>query len=167
MARIFDKYVGATERNLERAFEAIESLHPTICLLDEIDQAMSRGGGGDSGVSSRVFKRFLEFSSDTTHRGKVVFLGATNRPDTIDPAMKRFGRFDKKIAFMPPAPEERAMILKAVAENKLGIESRLSDEDYKEAARLTDKWVGSDLEGAIIKAYEAAEDNGRVRLEVE
>jgi hypothetical protein len=96
-ARIFGKYVGDTERNLDRALYAILAMAPVLVFIDEIDQSVSRGASGDSGVSNRFFKRLMEFMSDTSHRGKVVFLAASNRPDLMDPALRRPGRFDKLV----------------------------------------------------------------------
>ncbi len=75
LARILGQYVGNSERNLEKALQAIKSLAPTIVFIDEIDQSVSRGGSGDSGVSSRIFKRLLEFMSDTGNRGQVALSG--------------------------------------------------------------------------------------------
>ena len=96
-ARIFGKYVGDTERNLDRALYAILAMEPVLVFVDEIDQSVNRGSAGDAGVSNRFFKRLMEFMSDTSHRGKVIFLAATNCPDLMDAALRRPGRFDKKI----------------------------------------------------------------------
>ena len=115
LARILGQYVGNSERNLEKALQAIKSLAPTIVFIDEIDQSVSRGGSGDSGVSNRIFKRLLEFMSDTGNRGQVLFLAATNRPDLLDAALRRPGRFDKKIPFLIPDESERAAIIQVMA----------------------------------------------------
>lgn len=159
LARILGQYVGNSERNLEKALLAIENLAPTIVLIDEIDQSVQRGGQGDSGVSNRIFKRLLEFMSDTSHRGKVVFLAATNRPDLMDAAMKRAGRFDKKIPFFPPdTDEERAAIFRALF-TKTGVAHEIRD--LLSACRSTDGYSGADLEAIVIKAVEIARDGGR------
>lgn len=155
LARIFGQYVGQSERNLEKALKVIESMQPTIVFIDEIDQSVSRGqGSGDSGVSSRIFKRLLEFMSDTGHRGKVVFLAATNRPDLMDAALRRPGRFDKKIPFLIPDESERKSIFEVMA-IRYGLKC---DNIPANAITITDGWTGAELETAVVKAIELIED---------
>lgn len=155
-AKIFGQFVGNTERNLDRALRAIQAMSPVLVFIDEIDQSVSRGGGGDSGVSNRVFKRLLEFMSDTTHRGKVVFLAATNRPDMIDAALRRPGRFDKKIPFLVPDATERANILHVMAKRYGLGEFKLKANSA--ALTQTENWTGAELEAATVKAVELMED---------
>lgn len=156
LAKIFGQYVGQSERNLDKALRVIESLTPAIVFMDEIDQSVSRNtGGGDSGVSSRIFKRLLEFMSDTGHRGKVVFLAATNRPDLMDAALRRPGRFDKKIPFLIPNDAERVAIAQVMG-RRYGLALSLDVNDP--AVKNTDGWTGAELEAAVIKANELVED---------
>jgi len=155
MSRILGQYVGNSERNLEKAIQAIESLSPTIVFIDEIDQTVSRSEGGDSGVGSRIFKRLLEFMSDTTHRGKVVFLAATNRPDLMDAALRRPGRFDKKIPFLVPDEDERASIIRVMA-SAYGLD--IENLDMSPLAEACDGWTGAEIEAAAVKAIELVED---------
>ncbi len=153
-ARIFGKYVGDTERNLDRALYAISAMAPVLVFIDEIDQSVSRGEGGDSGTSNRFFKKLMEFMSDTGHRGKVIFLAATNRPDLMDAALRRPGRFDKKIPFLIPDEDERAAIFAVMArKNGLNI-SKIPAQCIK----LTDGWTGAEIELAVVKACEVIED---------
>lgn len=157
-ARIFQGLVGQSERNLEKALRAIESLAPTIVFIDELDQAVSRGGAGDSGVSSRVFKRLLEFMSDTGHRGRVIFIAATNRPDYLDAALRRPGRFDRKIPFLVPEREERAAIF-AVLARRYGLATAAQPLHVNDAALdQSEGWTGAEIEAAIVKALELVED---------
>jgi len=72
-----------------------------------------------SGVDSRIFGRFLEFISKTEHRGKILWIGASNFPDKIDPAMKRAGRFDFIWPFLLPDQQSRKAILKVLLEGEL------------------------------------------------
>lgn len=155
MSRILGQYVGNSERNLEKAIQAIQSLSPTIVFIDEIDQTVSRSEGGDSGVGSRIFKRLLEFMSDTRHRGRVVFLAATNRPDLMDAALRRPGRFDKKIPFLVPDEEERANIIQVMA-RIYGLGDLLTVSPSLLAA--SDGWTGAEIEAAAVKAVELVED---------
>jgi SpoVK/Ycf46/Vps4 family AAA+-type ATPase len=81
-SKIFSKWIGDTERRLERALTAIKAMIPCIVFIDEIDQAVSRGESGDNGVSNRVFKRLMEIMSDTTWRGKILWVGASVTSET-------------------------------------------------------------------------------------
>jgi transitional endoplasmic reticulum ATPase len=154
LAKIFDKYVGNSERNLERALQAIKSLEPCIVFIDEIDQSVSRSSGGDSGVSARIFKRLLEFMSDTSHRGQIIFLAATNRPDLIDPALMRPGRIDVILPFFAPDEAERSAIIRVMAA-KYGL---LLGDVPAAAVDSTQGWTGAELEAAVIKAVNIVED---------
>lgn len=154
MARILGQYVGNSERNLEKALQAIKSLAPTIVFIDEIDQSVSRGESGDSGVGSRIFKRLLEFMSDTSNRGQVVFLAATNRPDLMDAALRRPGRFDRKIPFLIPDADEREAIFLVMADK---YEIGATHIPY-EAIDNCEGWTGAEIEAAIVKASELIED---------
>ena len=153
LARILGQYVGNSERNLEKALRAIKSLAPTIVFIDEIDQSVSRGGSGDSGVSSRIFKRLLEFMSDTGNRGQVVFLAATNRPDLMDAALRRPGRFDKKIPFLIPDAEERLAIFQVMA-----AKYEMAGKPSAAAIDSTEGWTGAEIEAAVVKAAELIDD---------
>jgi len=156
-SKIFSKWVGESERNLDRVLDAVSSFAPCIVFIDEIDQAGHRRGesAGDSGVSSRIFQRLLEFMSETNHRGRICFLAATNRPDLMDPAMKRAGRFDVKIPFLPPNAEARREIIKAIcAKNGFTLKGRIEDS----VILHTDGWVGADIEMLVIKARNLTED---------
>jgi len=94
------KWVGATEGNLEKILSVVQALGQVIVIVDEGDRAFgSQDGEGDGGTSSRVMARLKEFMSDTTNRGRVLFILMTNRPDKVDIDIKRAGRLDRKIPF--------------------------------------------------------------------
>lgn len=117
--------VHNTERNTERLYEAIEAMAPCIVFADEIDSAFSSGrqSAGDSGVQARVFNRTMRWLSDDARWGKVVVLAATNRPDLLDEAFIRAGRFDDVIPALPPHPSDakgRKSLLAAVCK-KTGV----------------------------------------------
>lgn len=160
-ARLFGRYVGDTERSLDKALKAIEALSPTIVFIDEIDQMVSRGTGGDSGVSNRFFKRLLEFMGDGTHRGNIVILAATNRPDLMDAALKRPGRFDKKVPFLLPDDRERIGIFLVMC-GKYGLE--IENPNHFPIAE-TDGYTGAEIEALVIKAIEVVEDYGKPPVE--
>ena len=94
-----DKWVGSTEANLEKVLNVVEALGEILVVIDEGDRSIGAGSGGDSGVGSRVIARLKEFMSDTSHRGHIIFVMMTNRPDKLDTDIKRPGRFDLKIPF--------------------------------------------------------------------
>ena len=89
-----------------------QSQEPVIVFVDEIDTVFRRGERDDSGVGRNIFNEFLQFTGNTNNRGKVIFIAATNRPDLLDAAPKRAGRFDKKIPVLLPEEDERAEIFK-------------------------------------------------------
>lgn len=164
LAKVFDKWVGSSERALEKALACLDALAPCLVIVDEIDQAgLSRESAGDSGVSNRLFKRLLEYMSDTRRRGKVVFVGLTNRPDILDPALKRPGRFDRKVPVLPPGEEERRDIFEVMF-RKYDIAHEV---DLAQAARETDGYTGAEIEALVLKALEVAEDSGSTAVQEE
>lgn len=148
-------YVGQSEQNLSRIFTLIEALHPVIVLIDEIDQAlgMRSAQSGDSGVDSRIFGRFLEFMSDTSHRGRILWIGASNFPDKIDPAMKRAGRFDLVLPILSPDTESRKRIIGILLQQELfeygDFQNALSDEDLCAVAEQTEGFTGAELRSIV------------------
>jgi AAA+ superfamily predicted ATPase len=103
-SKLYGGIVGDSEKNTERLFEAIEAMAPCIVFADELDMAFpaGRASGGDSGVSSRMMGRTMKWLSDDARWGKVVVLAATNRPDGLDAAFMRAGRFDDILPALPP-----------------------------------------------------------------
>jgi len=160
MAKLGDfrgMYVGESERNLSRILSLIESLHPVIVFVDEIDQTLgSRGGNsGDGGVDNRIFGRLLEFMSDTGHRGKILWIGASNFPDRLDPAMKRAGRFDLVLPFLLPDEESRREILRVLLARELqgiqGVDNRMTEADFQELAGRTEGFSGAELSAIVLE----------------
>lgn len=157
MSRILGQYVGESEKNFKKCLLGAQSQQPVIVFVDEIDTAFRRGDSGDSGVSRNIFSEFLQFTGNTNNRGKVIFIAATNRPDLIDPALKRAGRFDKKIPILLPDDTERGDIFKIIIK-KYGFETNI--EDFTPFAQGTENYTGAEIETVVRKAYEIAnEDN--------
>lgn len=161
MSRILGGIVGTSERNLAKALGCIDSLAPCLVFIDEIDQSVTRGtGGADPGgggqVNRNIFQRLLEYMSDTKHRGRVVFLAATNRPDLLDAALKRPGRFDKKVPFFAPDEDERVDIVRVLSTRYLG--EPLPGDVIAAAAARTDGWTGAELEALVLKVGELMDD---------
>jgi len=158
MSRILGQYVGESEKNFKKCLLGAQSQHPVIVFVDEIDQAFRRGDSGDSGVSRNIFSEFLQFTGDTSNRGKVIFIAATNRPDLMDPALKRAGRFDKKIPILLPDARERAEIFRIII-NKYRFETDV--EDFMVFAEQTENYTGAEIETVVRKAYELACEDDR------
>jgi SpoVK/Ycf46/Vps4 family AAA+-type ATPase len=94
------KWVGATEGNLEKILTVIKAIGQVVLIIDEGDRAFGNTAEEDGGTSSRVIARIKEFMSDTSNRGRILFLVMTNRPDRLDVDLKRAGRLDRKIPFL-------------------------------------------------------------------
>lgn len=156
MARILGQYVGESEKNFKKSLLGAKSQQPVIVFVDEIDTAFERGNAGDSGVSRNIFSEFLQFTSDTSNRGKIIFIAATNRPDLLDPALKRAGRFDKKIPILLPEEKDRAEIFKMIFK-KYKFETNIIK--FNKYAKLTDGYTGAEIETIVRKAYELANED--------
>lgn len=117
--RIMEKWVGSTERNLDRALDCAMAMAPTIIFIDEIDEALpNRADPNASSVNKRINQRLLTFFSDTSHRGQVMILAATNYPEKIDPAFKRAGRFDNRVPLFAPDEFDRMRIMNVTAKSR-------------------------------------------------
>ncbi|MCX8128940.1 MAG: ATP-binding protein [Clostridia bacterium] len=156
MSRILGQYVGESEKNFKKCLLGAQSQQPVIVFVDEIDTAFRRGESGDSGVSRNIFSEFLQFTSNTNNRGKVIFIAATNRPDLLDAALKRAGRFDKKIPILLPEAPERAEIFKIMIK-KYGFETDIAD--FLPFAEKTESYTGAEIETVVRKAYELANED--------
>ena len=156
VGQILGQYVGESESKLERALRAIRAMAPVVVFIDEIDQQISRGESGANDVSKRIFARLLEIMSDNTLRGKVLWLAASNRPDLIDSAMKRPGRFDQAIAFLVPNAKERRAIFEVMSRKYLDDQRGMPSQ----IIGMTDGWTGAEIEAAVVKAYRLTQDEG-------
>ena len=117
--RIMEKWVGSTERNLDRALECAMQMAPTIIFIDEIDEALpNRSDPNASAVNKRINQRLLTFFSDVSHRGEVMILAATNYPEKLDPAFKRAGRFDIRLPMFAPDEFDRMRIIQIIAKSR-------------------------------------------------
>ena len=99
--------------------------------------------------------------SDTSHRGRVCFAAASNRPDLIDSALKRPGRFDKKIPFLCPNEEERKEIFQTMFTR---YQIPFSVLDFSNLARRTQGYTGAEIESIVLKSWEVAEDEGKKQV---
>lgn len=146
-----DRWVGSTEANLEKVLDLVDALGHVLLIIDEADRSLSSGSGSDGGVNSRVIARLKEFMSDTSHRGRVVILMMTNRPDKLDVDLKRPGRFDLKIPFFfPETHDEREKILRALM-RKLDV-TLVEGASLDNVVQLTDGFSAAELESVVLTA---------------
>jgi len=157
------KWVGATEGNLDKILSVIKAIGQVIVIIDEGDRAFGNtDGDGDGGTSSRVIARIKEFMSDTSNRGRIMFLVMTNRPDKLDVDLKRAGRLDRKIPFLySQTPEEVEQIAKALLrKNKIKTNVDLAELKEEFSKRLVG-YSNADVEAVILMANDdAARESG-------
>ena len=140
---VLSKWVGESERAIREVFRKAKQAAPSIIFFDEIDAiAPIRGGGyGDSGVTERVISQLLTEMDGIEELRGVVVIAATNRPDIVDPALLRPGRFDKLLYVPLPDFDARKEILKIHLRKKPLAE----DIDIDDLARRTEGYTGADL----------------------
>ena len=152
------KWVGATEGNLEKILNVIRAIGQVVVIIDEGDRAFGNTDGeGDGGTSSRVIARIKEFMSDTSNRGRILFLVMTNRPDKLDVDLKRAGRLDRKIPFLyVQTPEEVELVAKALLrKNKIKTDVDLTSIRDGFSSKLVG-YSNADIEAVLLLANEDA-----------
>jgi transitional endoplasmic reticulum ATPase len=157
------KWVGATEGNLEKILNVIRAIGQVVVIIDEGDRAFGNTDGeGDGGTSSRVIARIKEFMSDTSNRGRILFLVMTNRPDKLDVDLKRAGRLDRKIPFLyVQTPEEVELVARALLKkNKIKTDVDLATIRDSFSSKLVG-YSNADIEAVLLLANEdAARESG-------
>ena len=156
------KWVGATEGNLEKILSVIKALGQVVVIIDEGDRAFGNtDGDGDGGTSSRVIARIKEFMSDTSNRGRILFLVMTNRPDKLDVDLKRAGRLDRKIPFLyAQTPEEvEQVVARAGAQEPDRHDRRLRGDPRSVLGKLVG-YSNADIEAVILLANDDAAREG-------
>jgi transitional endoplasmic reticulum ATPase len=114
---IMSKYYGQSEENLRKKFEDAEKNAPSIIFIDEIDAIASKREETRGEVERRVVAQLLSLMDGLQSRGKVIVLAATNRPNALDPALRRPGRFDREIEIGVPSQAGRLDVLKIHTRN--------------------------------------------------
>lgn len=143
------KYVGDAERQLRLLFQVAEKCQPSIIFFDEIDGlAPSRTRQQDQTHSS-VVSTLLALMDGLKSRGSVIVIGATNRPDAVDPALRRPGRFDREIYFPLPSIEDRASILSLHTQRW---PKPITGSLLEWVARKTPGFAGADLQALCTQA---------------
>jgi transitional endoplasmic reticulum ATPase len=138
---IIDKFYGESEAHLRRIFGDAQRTAPSIIFLDELDAIAPKRSDVWGEVEKRVVTQLLTLLDGITSRGQIIVVGATNRLDALDPALRRPGRFDREIGLHAPDATGRAEILRIHSmDMPLAHEVQLA-----EIARITPGFVGADL----------------------
>ena len=145
---IISKFVGEAEKKLRDIFAEAEKSAPTIIFIDEIDAIAAKREESYGEVERRVVAQLLASMDGLKSRGKVIVIAATNRPEALDPALRRGGRFDREIEIGVPNKDGRLEILKIHTRNM----PLANDVDLKELADITHGFVGSDMESLCKEA---------------
>lgn len=160
---VIDKWYGASEKHLRSIFEEASRRAPAIIFIDEIDAIAPKREemSGDRQVERRVVAQLLALMDGLESRGNVIVIAATNIPNTLDPALRRPGRFDREIAITVPDKDGRREILEIhtrgmplrisdfrfpISDSELPISDSQSDVDLDRLASITHGFVGADLE---------------------
>lgn len=169
-----EKWVGATEQNLEKIINLLAGLAPVACIIDEADAYLGdREGGGDSGVSSRVFSRLTSFMGNTANRGKILWFLITNRPDLLAVDLKRQGRAEKHIPLFLPDTKEDYEDLLSVFVRKLGLKTGFKtlfgQPPDGAGLKLSDvnSHSGADLESLLVRAKGLSLLDGRNEISID
>ena len=145
---IMSKYVGGSEENLREYFEEAEENSPSIIFIDELDAIAPKREETNGEVERRTVAQLLTLMDGLKSRGQVVVIGATNRPDSLDPALRRPGRFDREIEIGVPDTDERKEVLEIHTRNM----PLADDVDLDKIANTTHGFVGADLESLCKEA---------------
>uniref|UniRef100_A0ACD5VN50 Uncharacterized protein n=1 Tax=Avena sativa TaxID=4498 RepID=A0ACD5VN50_AVESA len=145
---IMSKMAGESESNLRKAFEEAEKNAPSIIFIDEIDSIAPNREKTHGEVERRIVSQLLTLMDGMKARAHVIVMGATNRPNSIDPALRRFGRFDREIDIGVPDEVGRLEVLRIHTKNmKLDV-----DVNLEVVAKDTHGYVGADLAALCTEA---------------
>ena len=156
------KYSGEAERTLRLLFEQAAAAAPSVIFFDEFDglapvRGAGRGDGAQDATHASVVSTLLALMDGLDARGRVIVVAATNRPDAIDPALRRPGRFDRELYFPLPGPKARAAILKVATRDWSHPPSRML---RSALAAATVGFAGADLRAltsaAVLRAIRRA-----------
>merc|ERR1719226_42018 len=145
---IMSKLAGESESNLRKAFEEAEKNSPAIIFIDELDAIAPKRDKTNGEVERRIVSQLLTLMDGLKQRAHVVVIGATNRPNSMDPALRRFGRFDREIDIGVPDENGRLEIFRIHTRNM-----KLDDDvDPEAVARDTHGFVGADMAALCTEA---------------
>jgi transitional endoplasmic reticulum ATPase len=145
---LLSKYIGESERMVREVFKIARLSNPCIVFFDEIEAIAGSRGGGEQNVTERVISQLLTEMDGIEELRGVVVLAATNRPDLLDAALLRAGRFEVRLDLPVPDVTGRRAIFAIHTENK----PLNPDVDLERLARATEGFVGSDIEAVCRRA---------------
>ncbi|XP_013812762.2 ATPase family gene 2 protein homolog B [Apteryx mantelli] len=159
---------GESEENLRRVFEKGREMScdgPTILFIDEIDSLCPKRGGSNNAPEDRIVAQLLTLLDGVGSEDKMVIMAATNRPDALDPALRRPGRFDREVIIGTPTLLQRRSILQLLT-SSMPISS---DVDLVKLAEMTTGYVGADLtalcrEAAMQAVFQSALDSAEIMI---
>jgi len=160
---IMSKYYGESEEQLREVFEEAEENAPAIVFIDELDSIAPKRGETSGDVERRVVAQLLSLMDGLDERGDVIVIGATNRVDALDPALRRGGRFDREIEIGVPDKEGRKEILQVHTRGMPLVDGI----DLDQYAENTHGFVGADLESLTKEAAMNALRRIRPELDLE
>ncbi len=149
---VTSKWYGESERKIRDIFKQAQENAPSIIFIDEIDAIAPKREDVNGEVERRVVAQLLASMDGLESRGQVIVIGATNRPDAIDPALRRPGRFDREIEIGVPDRNGRLEILQIHTRNM----PLAKDVDLKKIADMTHGYVGADLSALVKEAAMSA-----------
>ena len=138
---IMSKFYGESEKRVREIFDEAEKNAPSIIFIDEIDAIAPKREDVQGEVERRVVSQLLTMMDGLKSRGKVVVIGATNRPNSLDPALRRPGRFDREVEISVPDKAGRLSVLKIHTRNM----PLTKEVDLDKLASVTHGFVGADL----------------------
>jgi len=145
---IMSKLAGESEANLRKAFEECEKNSPAILFIDEIDSIAPKREKAQGELERRIVSMLLTLMDGVKDRSQVIVMGATNRPNSIDPALRRFGRFDRELDIGVPDETGRLEVLRIHTKNM-----KLNEEvDLEAVSKETHGYVGADLAALCTEA---------------
>ncbi|KAH3667376.1 hypothetical protein OGAPHI_003025 [Ogataea philodendri] len=171
-ADCLSKWVGEAERHLRLLFEEAKQQQPSIIFFDEIDGLAPVRSSKQEQIHASIVSTLLALMDGMDNRGQVIVIGATNRPDSIDPALRRPGRFDREFYFPLPDDKAREEILKI---HMRKWDHQLDPGFVHELARLTKGYGGADLKAlctesalnAIQRAYpQIYQSNDKLKINI-
>ena len=145
VADCLSKWVGEAERQLRLLFEEAHNSQPSIIFFDEINGLAPVRSSKQDQIHASIVSTLLALMNGMDGRGQVVVIGATNRSDVVDPALRRPGRFDREFYFGLPSLEAREKILGIMTKGWDGWDGENGVENAKELAKLTKGYEGADL----------------------
>lgn len=156
-ADCLSKWVGEAERQLRLLFEEARNSQPSIIFFDEIDGLAPVRSSKQDQIHASIVSTLLALMDGMDGRGQVIVIGATNRPDAVDPALRRPGRFDREFYFGLPSLDAREKILGIMTKkwenwnpNEEGEKGEQVRERLKGLARMTKGYGGADLRVSVV-----------------